>query len=906
MALAVIAIEQLDKLLSDSRCPDRPEVRAKSSIELVALVAQQSQTIDEDIVGLDQELWSKAWSSILYGLADQWPLVREAFEEQLIKMLQHSGSLLQKLQQPTFMERIISMAHTMRILGKDKIDFASGILSLGNLSFTSENGPMIEVSASYAWSIDRVKSLSELVMDGWIGSRSLDQKMRACQLLTKSFTRPQLIQVLGMLVTSPPVQQRQTKMLVEFCEAVLLQLPLQPDDQGPQSSHALAAPIVKDWALVLWLCDRLWIPSLFATPESIQGSAETLATAKSFAEGAITLLKCIGHVDNTFTLHRLIIACASFTNSTDLWHKLDQSVSKQMILNALQNLDTLRETTPWTISADGPIASSSTLPQRHPIMIPGSFSDYVIQVIEKELRPSFTHVKAQKVMERGQTTIASYQENIKQDSLKMMEDVKEPDSEVVGGLLVSESKILAKRQKPSSVNQYNRILIASVIDAPNDEEEAWMTHDDEAAGGTDPSQPKRWDRTFLGSVSAVEWCAQQRIQDTGRVHEVFMLLVGPILAMIDSPQHRYQLRGLDLLTRFLIQHHHQEPFTQVANARTSTSASRRRPGDSRIWIKIFERTGLDQVLERSLKPLLAPIEVYLTITQPLENSLDIYGSNYQLEVISAAFRAYLTLILVNTVDEDEPSSATDQSHVGLDKKIGGRNADGLTVENLFMHAVLGSFQRAKPSKEYKVLILGWATLLIGHVISVDCIREQLRRRQQQPDLGLDQSNPDTSLEVAVVEEDRRFQGIYGLGSLTTKYLPTLIPYLCDILDYQFLSSSVDERMKNLNLAWKATDALCATMNVSRARIPRYRGKILTSIASCWANSRVFPTAPSSKQLSRRQSSLDNSLVRAIQLITEICQPIVAANNNQNGLEMDLKILTNLDPSVFDPLFAFQQ
>lgn len=49
--------------------------------------------------------------------------------------------------------------------------------------------------------------------------------------------------------------------------------------------------------------------------------------------------------------------------------------------------------------------------------------------------------------------------------------------------------------------------------------------------------------------------------------------------------------------------------------------------------------------------------------------------------------------------------------------------------------------------------------------------------------------------------------------------------------------------------------------------------------------------------------LDESLVRSMRLCIEICQPKVTDDSLPSGVEKDLAILRELDPTVFGPLFA---
>ncbi|KAF9359602.1 hypothetical protein BGX26_011936 [Mortierella sp. AD094] len=891
--------ELLDILVNESTHPDRPEVRAKSSIGLVSFVSEKSATLKgedhADIEHSDAQAWKRAWGCILFGLVDEWPLVRDAFREQLAKAFSQSSTIQQAVQQPEFMDQVIE-AIKYKESAQDRMKMVAGIMSLAQLVIDKENGTARELSATHSWETERVNYVVEVVLEGWIelGDSELKSRQvlqpfhqylglsgdlttdhtqrrivfRSCAVLAKSFSGTQLIQSLGVLTASRFGQSQQLEKFVAFCDHFLRLKSIENGADNKATSQALSNPVTKDWALALWLCNQLWIPAAFASSE-------------------------------------LIHACASFTNSTDLWNRIDRSTSTKTVAKSLENLVMIYQTTPWSISNDPTTASttpsSPKSDNRNLIMIPGSFSSNVIQIIEREIRPCFTHMKAQKLVDRAQTTIELHREKIKQLEASKDEDLQKRSNDVtpVG------TKDLIRQQRQERPLASQRIMIAPVTDTPNDEEEVWTSMDNEStvSDAHITAQPRSWNKTFLGSIAVVEWCAQQPIQDPGRIHEVFMHLVGPILTMTDSLQYRYRIRGLDLLTAFLIQYH-----DYSGRSMSSTQNSISKQVDSRIWIKIFDRTGLDQVLERSLKPLLGPLQVALTRAPALggDDNNTAMESSDELEAISAAFRAYLTLILVNTEQSEKPASASEcsRSTITAHGGTGGANATPLTVENLFVHAVLGSFKRANPSKEYRTLILEWAKILINPVISSDFLGEHAKQRQSLLSVVHKGETPD-------VIEDQIFQGFYGMGSLTIKYLPTLIQYTCDILDYLFPSSPPAERLKSLDLAWKASDVLCAIMEVSRPRVPRYRGKVLASISNCWANSRIF--SPDTKasttdrtltNLSEIQLHLDQSLAKAMQLCIEICRPKITEDAN-NGLEMDLKVLRGLDPSVFDPLFVVE-
>ena len=511
------------------------------------------------------------------------------------------------------------------------------------------------------------------------------------------------------------------------------------------------------------------------------------------------------------------MACAAFTNPKDVWNLRYPSLLNATMAQAEQNLAMIIQHTYWSVPS-GPKyddnshdhrqdrnGSNSSSSSSNAIMIPGSFSDHVIQILEKEIRPCFANIRAHKVAQRAQATIEMHQEKLRlqdhqqqQKAIAMAEGVSSGSSgsskddgtiTTIGG--GDAGKDIARRQQHQMEQQgkITRFKIAPVGDTPNDEDEFWTRMDNRFEEENDPTLPKRWDVDFLEAVPIAEWCAQQPIQDRGRILEVFMLLVGPILALTETVSFRYRVRGLNLLSRFLLRYHSTDNNSN--NAIDQQGAGRPRPAaESRIWIKIFERTGLDQVLERTLTPLLAPIQAMFSPAPGVEDSGD---SEYSLEVLNAAFGAYLTLILVNTEPGDKPTSTTDDSHhIQLSQQSSGT---ALTVENLFIHGLLGSFKRASPSKEYRIVILEWVARLARPVVPLDFLL---------------QDSSDPSLR-------KGFQGIFGMGSLTIKYLPTLIPYLCGVLEFPFPSYPPDVRLESLTLAWRASEALYQIMDVSRAR-----------------------------------------------------------------------------------------
>ncbi|KAF9920281.1 hypothetical protein FBU30_009911 [Linnemannia zychae] len=826
----------------------------------------KTENRDDDLTILD------TWIAILRGLGDEWPLVREAFQEALQSAFKESEALQKKACQDEYVDRYFQQ-------GRND---------------------------------ERVNITLTMAINGWAASQESPQAARFIELLTECFSDSQLIQSLGVITNTPFIHAIQLSPFVRFVTAVLRSSRPMTKTQPKTESTAteLAALQVRDWALALWICDKLRIPKVFVSRSNLEGSPENVKIGKTFAESAHLLLKCLGQilqiqtVDNTYSLHRIIIACAAFTNIKDIWNQYYPSLSKATMAQAEQNLSMIIQDTFWSADSNPKGSSSGSLGgeganslhdpdrnSRNAIMIPGSFSDHVIQILEKEIRPCFINIQAQKVAQRAQATIEMHQEKLRQQKATALVegesssgDSKEDDNVVIAGSGRSISKDLTRPQRATT-----RFKIASVKDTPNDEEEFWARMDN-ASQYDDPSLPKRWDVNFLESVPIVEWCARQPIGDTSRILEVFMVLVSPILAMAESVNFQYRMRGLNLLSRFLLQYHDTASDSVNSGPRTAI-------GSEMIWIKIFDRTGLDQVLERALTPMLAPIQAMFSSAPGTESYDD--ESAYTLDVMNAAFGAYLTLILVNTEPGNQPVSIDDDTNISLVQRSTG--ASSLKVENLFIQGVLGSFKRASPSKEYRTVVLEWLKRLESPVISLDFILK------------------DDSLD-----SPRKFQGIFGLGSLTIKYLPTLIPYLCDVLECPFPSSPPDVRLESLILAWRASEALYSTMNVSRPRIPRHRGQILATLCKCWANSRIFSTTAASSssstdqtessstttttttissKLDQEQARLDNSLKRCMRFCTEICQPKLIDASTLSGLDKDLKILHELDPAVFGPLFA---
>ncbi|KAF9133091.1 hypothetical protein BGW39_010625 [Mortierella sp. 14UC] len=901
--------DTLKTLLLQSK-QDRPEVRAKTSIGIVAFAVAKAAGVDnvkdDDLEHLD------AWIAIAHGLGDEWPLVREAFQEQLTTGFEKSDALRIQISQDELFDRIVSRAQEAIEQASERLATATGILELIRLTQgDSEKGLLCQ-----SWNNGRVDAILTMAIKGWATQQKTPQAARFIEHVARSFSDSQLVRSLGSMTTTSLVQSAQMTPFVRFATTVLRSLTLNTTTATASThtaSTATAALQVQDWALAIWVCEKLRIPKVFATRSHLEDSPDNVRIATSFAESAPILMECLAQilriqtVDNTYTLHRIIMACAAFTNPKDTWNQRHPSISKATTLQAEQNLTAIIQHTHWSIKNsrstttpssgallddDNDSNSNSHDRHRNAIMIPGSFSDHVIQILEKEIRPCFANIQAQKVAQRAQATIEMHQDKLKQQQL--IAAGEEGGSKEVGTINNaggSTGKDVARREQHTN-KPVARFKIAPVGDAPNDEDEFWTRMDNRAEEG-DPTLPKRWDVDFLESVPIAEWCARQPIKDSSRILEVFMVLVGPILAMAESVNFRYRVRGLDLLSRFLLRYHDND-----SSAGAGKGGARAAMESRRIWIRIFERTGLDQVLERTLTPLLTPIQAMFS---PAPGAEDYHPgsdeSGYSLEVLNAAFGAYLTLILVNSEPADKPTSAADDStRVPLSHQS-SISSSALTVENLFLHGILGSFKRASPSKEYRTVILEWLARLVRPVVSLDFLVQQDKN------------------ESFLAHNE--FNGIFGMGFLTIKYLPTLIPYLCGVLEVPLPSSPPDVRLESLTLAWRTSEALYHVMDVSRARIPRHRGQLLAAICKCWANSRIFSldSASSSStsvdgsfttRLEQEQMRLDASLVRTMRLCIEICQPKITTANAEesvaSGLDKDIKILQELDPAVFSPLF----
>ncbi|KAG0343706.1 hypothetical protein BG004_005066 [Podila humilis] len=916
----------LKKHLEDSQTSDRPEVRAKASIGLVTFASEHSPA------GVDWDRsistpWQDAWIGILRGLGDEWPLVREAFQEQLVKSCnQPSNSLVAMFDREEFYGQVMEIVRE----GKNDSPVRSRQIASGLLTLQ-------QIIREYNFRGDNIH---------WF--------LRICKLVSEEFTATQAIAALGSMTGLQDIRQNIEEFAI-FCHDMLdALLAYGQKESNPTSSSDMPPPLqpTKDWALAFWISEQLRIPTVF--------------------------------VDNTYTLHRLIISAASFTNPKDLWNTLDLSLGRKIVQQAHETLKVIAEYTPWSDRSGMALSHSSTpttttatithrkqCQQTHQsIMIPGNLSDHVIKILQNEMRQYFVHARAQSIENRAQATVASHQDRTRQrleQEKKELETIEDSDS-ASGLVLETDPKHIVPRQQQAlsqhSSSSFNRgggqrFQIAKATDLSNEME---ALHDEllqESQSTTTmmkgvDSMIKKWDRDCLEAVAVTEWCAQQPVQDKSQIQQVFMILIGPILALLDSSAYRFKTRGLNLLCRFLLQHqiyHGIGGGSDKKNKGVNSTTTQWIAFESHIWIKIFEKTGLDQVLVEAIVPLIAPLEANVAANEivspdPEEALYD--DRQHDHEMISAAFRTFLALVLVNTEPKDLPSTVVlDDSemiaqqrppprfHAAHDEGtvVGGTptNPISLTVEELFIMGALGSFRRVNPSKAYRALIMTWIKILIQPVISFEFLVEELETEYF------------TLLKSDSGQGHPRWRGVFGLGSLAIKYLPTLVGYLCEILDMPLPSTPPHERCASLEMARRAAEALYELIQVARPRIPRYRGRVLAALANCWANSRVFEstnpsgiasTKPAVKQnLTKEQQLLDTALVRAMKLCVETCRrsrsrrrrPSTLGSNSQaqhgkiseivkedieldkkddvdSGLDHDLLVLKELDPTVFAPLF----
>lgn len=227
--------------------------------------------------------------------------------------------------------------------------------------------------------------------------------------------------------------------------------------------------------------------------------------------------------------------------------------------------------------------------------------------------------------------------------------------------------------------------------------------------------------------------------------------------------------------------------------------------------------------------------------------------------------------------------------------------------------------RASPSNEFRALILEWMECLVNPVITFDRIQDQMPYDETLYLESKTRTAPAPSADS--LDQETSYLAIYGMGELSTKYLLTLVPYLCSVMEYPLPSSPPQQRLESLKLAGQASDSLWALMSVTRGRVGRFRGQIMAGLASCWANSRIYPSThamatttsakastagPLKSAIEMAQARLDASLAECMGLCVEICRgegSKIVELGTREGVEMDLKVLQELDGSVFGPLFA---
>ncbi|KAF9427468.1 hypothetical protein BGZ94_004834 [Podila epigama] len=961
----VFFTDLLQKLLTESCTPHRPEVRAKASIALVAFALEQILSADLN-ADTQSSFCLDAWIGVICGLGDEWPLVREAFEEQLVKawtavnsnnisalrlhdvfFQQVQRSFVAAITEPFTLARLKELKQTPQ----SGLRTAAGMLKLKQIIRRESNmkDPSIDSVSRQGWSKEQVHDILKLFLSGRSFAES-QESVRINRLLADVVPASLLIQSLGLMTSSHTMDFTARTTYITFCNQVLEELARSQEEKVQENEEPMETSATqhqtKDWALAFWISEQLRIPIVFSSREFMHDSETSLATATEFVQSISSLLRCIQYlvqiqpIDNAYTLHRMIISSTSFTNPLDLWVSFDLNLSPKIVQQAHDSLKAIIHHTPWS-DRDNPTTStgsgvdksfSATTPRRQQIMIPGSLSDHVIKIIEKDIRPCFIHARAQKITDRARSTVVAHQDRMKQLA-KAQQDVGDegpaefptyqtPVSNVDQGRIV-------RRQESNTT----RFHIAEVGDDSNDMEDLNQALEQVVMDPTSNTAAlvRTWDTNCLEAVAVLEWCVMQPIRDRSRAHEVFMMLVGPILALLDSPRNRFRTRGLDMLCRFLIQQQQIDLTRLNKRGRDVHALPERTRYDARIWIRIFERTGLDQVLVRSMVPLLVPLHESVAPNAPVDPKEALFDDKeYSQDLMHAAFRAYLTLIMVNSEPESWPPIPRP---IFQAKRRDGSVQNLLTVEELFIKGILGRLGRVNSTKRSRVLVLKWMQVLLQDVIPVD---EVVVRPLENEYFTFDSVVRDgIAAEGSVASK----VGIYGMGVLAMKYLPTLVGYMGEVLDIPLPSSPVQERKVSLELARQASETLYELIRVARERIPRYRGRILAAIANCWANSRVFEdgvvksshTKTTTDSLVEPQKQLDDSLVKTLELLIDACRqgPLKTTetadgggktdetsihhldnvkgaadskDESKDGLLQDLEVLKNLDPPVFEGLF----
>ncbi|KAF9975562.1 hypothetical protein BGZ73_000774 [Actinomortierella ambigua] len=679
-------------------------------------------------------------------------------------------------------------------------------------------------------------------------------------------------------------------------------------------------------------------------------------------------------MDNSFTVHKALIAGASFTNPADTWMSPTLLSPGSLTLESIAHkfLRHIQDSTPWTL----PSTSSSLPSLQYPkgtILIPGTFSDNVMQVLD-QTRIYFTNRRASQMNERVKVVVDAHQQTLRMQRLTGPDDPSQNQPTAIVPLRTAgvrpKFKIADAGDEAIELDEQHLVHATGAMTVQSQQHDTPLHH-------------PRWDQDRLESLAVVEWCTQQRVDDPTKIQPMLMMLLAPILACIESNVLRFQVRALQLLKQFLTMYHptfasldkkeedlsqdnaqhaaiddqtgtlSSAPFTRGTTMHTpSRTRSLRAGGDPLIWVKIFERTGLDQVFARALRPLMHPLRPQADAgTVPGAGSGDFVlepgvsahqAIDEELDMVQTAFQTYLVLMAVSTEtgigmekDEDASDGQSVSQRQRYQTQSQGQKQDEplLSVEELFVAGILGSTLTVNPSDQYRMLILDWMRILIEENIE----RRDLVKRGSG-------TSSTTALTVSTDGGEEPVFVLRGLGRRTIKHLPAVVRFTCEMLelpvptmpwsktDLEALAVTNNKRKLRLELLRRAAESLRVLLRVTRARIWRYRGRVLTAIATCWANSRlpgpaspVSSPSPDSPQVnsSSGHPGLDQILIESARLLYDTCRDhspqartgiqelrggrpedesvVLTA---EDGLKKDIACLQQLDPAVFGPLFAW--
>ncbi|KAG0234044.1 hypothetical protein BGW42_006910 [Actinomortierella wolfii] len=866
-------IETISSLRRDCLSHERPEVRAKTSIGTFELLEQAVATATESLSD-DKDNLMVIWSTVLIGLSDSWPLVREAYLEQLFKHhvvvdqvpSDHTTPSDQRVFDWHNIDKVLIWADSSSSSSYERLRIATGSLILVKEHLTKSSS-----SGAFPLSDHSISLIALMISRGWQESydprveKTSEDASNSLSLLVQTLSNTQLISVLGATMT-PSLDHEKYTISIAFIKTAL-KLATERQHIGPTYNDGTPLDnTVKDWRLAHWMCDQLQIPTWFESKARIYESTQLLEQAKRFVNNAAILLGCmktllrLQKLDNSFTVHRILVAGASFTNPRDTWmaSNLLPPGSPKLATIAHNLLNHVKESTPWTLVTSPSSATSKPPSSQYPegtILIPGTFSDNVIQVLE-QTRIFFTNRRATQMAERAKVAIDTHQQILERQQLLQSE--AHPH-----GTQTSLSPLKTKGVRP-------RIKLADAGDEAIEMDEPYFAstpssmtiHQHEQQGIS--HQFPRWDRERLESLSVVEWCAQQRVDNPAKIHPVLMLLLAPILGCIESNVLRFQVRALRLLKQFLTMYHPlfasfsstndaDHPVIDEETAKTMdeinshsvstvmTSSTPTPPhgavtgstvGDPLIWIKIFERTGLDQVFARALRPLLHPLRPQTDLESASGAAVAGQGEQVlepgttaqqaleeELEMIHTAFQTYLVLLAVNT--EDKYDADEDEKEYSGRKLFQNQSKDSgqdeciLSVEELFVAGVLGSTLTVNPSDQYRTVILDWMGILIQEYIDgSDLVRDPSSTTSAPATIITKAKNP-----VAVLQ---------GLGRRTIKHLPAVVRFVCEMLelpvptapwstkDAKALAITSTKRRLRLELLYHAAKSLQILIGVTQA------------------------------------------------------------------------------------------